>query len=261
MIEPEHTIKEFWEARARDRSLPGESVTHSDLWQRWLEIEMIKDHLGPTDRVLEVGCGNGHTTRQIAGHVAEIVAVDFAEEMINRARSVELDESITDKIRFSVLDVLELNSAAAGTFDTVISERCLINLPDWKSQQQALDNIASVIAPRGKFIFLEGSQQGRRQLNEARRAAGLDKMPNVWHNVDFDEDLTLAHLEQQFTVEHRGHCGVYDFLARVVHPLLVAPDAPQYDATINKIGAELARQHDQFAHLSRVLFLVLRKRA
>jgi len=259
MAVDENSVKEFWQARAGDQTIPNEAVTHPDISQRWLEIEMIKDHLKPTDRVLDVGCGNGHTTRQVAPHVREIVGMDFADEMINRARSVDLAPDCKAAVQFVVHSVLDLDVGFMGSFDVVLSERCLINLTDWKSQKRAIENIASVVKSGGAFIFVEGSRQGRDRLNASRSAAGLEEMPNVWHNIDFDEDRTLEHLGKFFTLEHRSHCGLYDFISRIVHPLLVAPQQPQYDSKINKIGAELCRLSDEFANLSRVMFLVLRK--
>lgn len=89
---------------------------------------------------------------------------------------------------------------------------------------------------------------------------GLEPMPTVWHNVDFDVEATLAYVERFFVVERRLHFGVYDFVARIVHPLVVAPNAPRYDSPINEIAATLAGHVDAFADLSRVLGLVLRKR-
>jgi hypothetical protein len=85
-------------------------------------------------------------------------------------------------------------------------------------------------------------------------------MPKVWHNVDFVEARLLEALAPMFRVEERRHFGVYDFVARVVHPLLVAPEAPRYDARINQIAATLALDRQDCADLSRVVFLVLVRR-
>jgi hypothetical protein len=54
---------------------------------------------------------------------------------------------------------------------------------------------------------------------------------------------------------------VYDFIARIVHPLAVAPADPQYDARLNEIAAKLALQLQEFGHVSRALFLVLTRKA
>ena len=254
-------VKSYWEGQARDQTIPVEAVTHSDVWQRWLEMEMIRDHLKPTDRVLDVGCGNGYTTKQIAPLVGEIVGIDYSDEMIHRAVTGEPvgQAKCEASPQFRVQNVLDLDPSSLGLFDVVLSERCLINLTSWDDQKRALANISSVVKPGGRFIFVEGCKQGRERLDELRQAVGLDKMPDVWHNLDFDEQDTLAYLRRFFTVEHRAHLGVYDFISRVVHPLMVAPEQPCYDSKYNKIAAELCRISQEFKDLSRVLFLVLQR--
>ena len=146
-------------------------------------------------------------------------------------------------------------------FDVALSIRCLINITDRDKQYAALANIASVLKPSGLFIFLEGSKDGRDGLNGLRVAAGLDAMPKVWHNVDFQEEDLMGFLRQHFEVVERISFGIYDLVARVIHPLLVRPEAPSYEASINEIGASLAlnRPHD-LADISRVVGLVLRKK-
>jgi hypothetical protein len=43
--------------------------------------------------------------------------------------------------------------------------------------------------------------------------------------------------------------------------MLVAPDAPTYEAKINEIGARLALDRQEFGEVSRVIFLVLERRS
>jgi SAM-dependent methyltransferase len=248
-------IRQFWDARAADGGVDDVEVTHSDVWQRWLEIETIRQFLRPEDRLLDVGCGSGYTTQLIAPSVREAVGIDSSPGMVDRGNRAAAGAGVP--ARFAVGDVLALGPEQVGTFDVVLSSRCLINLASWDDQQRAIRNIASVIEPGGRFLFLEGSADGRARLNGARTASGLEPMPPVWHNVDFVEDQLLAFLAPMFTVEARRHFGVYDFVARIVHPLVVAPQEPQYGAHINEVGARLALQHQQFRELSRVLFLVL----
>jgi ubiquinone/menaquinone biosynthesis C-methylase UbiE len=250
-------IKEFWSERAGNADLDDVSVTHRDIWQRWLEIETIRKLVKPDHRVIDVGCGAGYCSRKLAPSVASIVGVDFAPEMIARARQANSSANAS----FHAHDVLELSPDDYGMFDVALSVRCLINITDRDKQYAALENIASVLKPGGLLIFLEGSQHGRAGLNGLRAAAGLDAMPTVWHNVDFREEDLLGFLRQHFEVVERISFGVYDLVARVIHPLLVQPEAPSYEASINEIGASLAlnRPHD-LADISRVVGLVLRKK-
>jgi SAM-dependent methyltransferase len=247
-------IKAFWDARARERSHDDSEVTHRDVWQRWLEIETIRRHLARGDRLLDVGCGAGYTTRLVADCVRDALGIDSSGAMIERARAAAGD---SPHLRFEAADVLALGPERFGRFDVVLSSRCLINLAGWDDQLRAIGNIASVLEPGGRFLFLEGLEDGRSRLNALREHSGLSAMPAVWHNVDFVEERLLRAIAPMFRVEERRHFGVYDFIARVVHPLVVAPEAPRYDARINEIGARLALDRQEFGDISRVIFLVL----
>lgn len=254
-------VKHFWAKRAVQENISPENVTHKDIWQRWLEIAMIGSYLRKNTRVLDVGCGNGYSTRIFAASCREIVGIDYSEAMIKRAK-----EESRKKVRsgtppqFHQCDVLNLSSSLYGKFDIATSERCLINLDSFEKQKKAISNIASVLKPNGRFIFVEGSAEGRMTLNRYRKMFGLPAMPRVWHNIDFRERETLLFLKKYFTIEERRHFGTYDFLSRIVHPLLVRPREPQYDAKINEIAARLALEVQEFGQVSRVLFLVLWKK-
>lgn len=251
-------VREFWDARAGDTSASDSEVTHNDVWQRWLEIETLKRSVRPTDRLLDVGCGAGYTTRLLAPLVREAVGVDYSDAMVARARAAAAD---IPNIRFEPADVMTLAPGTLGRFDVAVSSRCLINLSSWDDQQRAIANIAAMLQPGGRFLFLEGCADGRARLNEVREASGLDPMPTVWHNLDFAEATLLPYLDRFFTIDDRRHFGVYDFVARVVHPLAVAPEPPAYTATINAVGARLALDHQEFGGISRVIVLVLTRKA
>lgn len=250
-------VKRFWETRAQDQSLTDAEATHQDVWQRWLEVETIKPFLEKADRMVDVGCGSGYATRILAPLVRETLGVDFSESMIGRARAAAAGRP---GLRFDVANALDLNPAALGTFDIALSVRCLINLESWELQQRAIENIAHLLTPGGRFIFVEGLADGRRALNAMRLRMGLSEMPTVWHNVDFEEATLMPWLDRFFTVRARRHFGVYDFVSRVVHPMAVAPESPVYDSAINRTAAQLAVQLQDFGAVSRVAFLVLTRR-
>ncbi len=256
-------VRDFWDERARDDNADANQVTHPDVWQRWIEIELLKRQLRPGDSVLEVGCGNGYTTAHMAPLVHSVRAIDFSDAMIERARADCRDVRTASggAPEFGVGDALRLSSDELGQFDLVTSQRCLINLQSWEDQQEALRRIASVTRPGGRFIMMEGCAQGRRALDEARESMGLERMPKVWHNIDFEVDQTKEFLATHFDLVHEQYLGTYDFVSRLVHPLLVSPEGPQYEAEINRIAAELTLHLTGFPELGRLCFWVLERRA
>jgi SAM-dependent methyltransferase len=252
-------VDSFWESRAQDPALDDSQVTHPDNWQRWLEIELIERYLRAGERVLDVGCGAGYATRHFAPHVGEILGIDASAGMVARAEAAGQPPAPAN-LSFACANVLELEPATFGTFDLAISVRCLINLPDWPAQQQALRRIASLVRPGGRLILVEGSQSGRDALNRLREGVGLERMPRVWHNRDFEPARLLPFLGELFEPVEQRDLGVYDMISRVVHPLLVAPESPRYDASINQVAARVSLEAPGLPELSRVLFLVLRRR-
>ncbi|MFP3896920.1 MAG: class I SAM-dependent methyltransferase [Anaerolineales bacterium] len=56
----------------------------------------------PGERVLDVACGNGLTSRRLAALGAEVVAFDFAREMIAHARQRTTRHA--KRITYRVLD-------------------------------------------------------------------------------------------------------------------------------------------------------------
>jgi ubiquinone/menaquinone biosynthesis C-methylase UbiE len=110
--------KSHWDERAASRH-DDLSVTHSDICQRWLEIELIKPLLKSTDRVIDVGCGAGYATRLFAPLVGSIIGVDFSEGMIARAQAAPK----IDNLSYALADVRRLSQAGLGRFDVALSIR------------------------------------------------------------------------------------------------------------------------------------------
>jgi len=249
-------VREHWNKQAQTVS-DGSLVTHRDKQQRIWEIEIISSLLNPEQRVLDIGCGNGYSTALFAKLVAEAHGVDYLSAMIDRAKKEFPDLPNTT---FDVQDVLNL-TLDPGSFDVAITARCLINLESWEAQKKGIANIVSTICKGGRYIMCEGSIQGRSAVNAWRVASGLEVMPSVKFNLDFDEDLLWKYLEEIFEIEKIYWSGIYDFVSRVVHPLYASPDQPDYDSKINEVGRLIALKLDSgFANTGREFIAVLKKK-
>src|SRR6266436_2615369 len=82
-------IKAFWDDQAKQHG-PSDLATNPDTHYRSLEIESILRAISAMkhETILDVGCGNGYTTRAIAKRFPEamVTGVDFSEAMISEAK-------------------------------------------------------------------------------------------------------------------------------------------------------------------------------
>jgi SAM-dependent methyltransferase len=175
--------------------------------------------------------------------------------MINRALK---NYGSIPNIEFQVRDVCDLQFTSQS-FDVAISQRCLINLESWEKQQRALEQIAQVVKPDGCFFMQEGTRQGRERLNCVRELFGLKRMPEVPFNLDFDEELLWPFISKYFTTIEVRRFGLFDLISRVVHPLLVYPEEPKYDAEINAIAWRISAKLRGSDEISREFSAFLRR--
>jgi SAM-dependent methyltransferase len=102
-------------------------------------------------RVLDIGCGFGDTTQQIAemvGPSGEAVGVDAAERFIETARA-EADEAGVTNASFLVADVQ--TTKFDGPFDMAFSR---MGTMFFVSPVAALRNVREALAPGGKLVMV-----------------------------------------------------------------------------------------------------------
>jgi len=111
--------------------------------------EMVKAaRLSGTERILDAGCGTGHTALTFAPHVAEVVAVDFTAAMLEQGRILAHARNLPN-IDFRLGDVEQL-PLADGEFDVVVSR---YSAHHWPHPQRALHEFWRVLKPGGQFIL------------------------------------------------------------------------------------------------------------
>jgi trans-aconitate methyltransferase len=103
----------------------------------------LVDLLAPKagERILDLGCGTGVLTAEIASRGAEILGVDRSEEMISQARKK------FPALRFELLDARELRFNAE--FDAVFSNAVLHWIPE---PEQVIAGVARALKLGGRFV-------------------------------------------------------------------------------------------------------------
>ena len=112
-----------------------------------------------TDQILDVGCGNGKTTAEIAARVPQgaVVGVDASAEMITFAATYGASHP---NLQFAVADARHL--PYQHQFDQVVSFNALHWIPE---QAQALISIRSAVKPKG-LVQLRLVPKGERKSLE-----------------------------------------------------------------------------------------------
>ena len=130
----------FWESWAKryDRFMASDRKIYGKLAGR------MKHKLNRTMTVLELACGTGLLSVQLAGSVKLLEATDFSAEMIKQAKS----KPRSSRLNFSVQDATNL-PYAAETFDAVIISNALHIMPH---PEKALSEIRRVLKREGLLI-------------------------------------------------------------------------------------------------------------
>jgi len=108
-------------------------------------LDRVRAHLGPEDRVLELGCGTGSTAGLLAPSVAHYIATDYATEMIAIGQENQAEIKNLDFFFAQPGD----GSLPEGPFDAVLAFNVLHLLPD---RRVVLEEILGQLRPGGLFI-------------------------------------------------------------------------------------------------------------
>ncbi len=119
------------------------------LWfGRWAKALVDVLSLQPSERVLDVACGTGVTTRlaiERVGPDGAVVGLDNNTSMISKAKELAEDLNIT----WVESDVCE-NGLSSGAYDVVMSQHGYHYFPD---KPAALKEFRRLLAPGGRMAF------------------------------------------------------------------------------------------------------------
>lgn len=106
----------------------------------------VKELIGPTDQVLECACGTGLLTGVIAPECQSLLATDFSEKMLKRAKK---KYGKYRNVAFEQANLLRL-AYPSNRFDVVVAAN-VIHLLD--EPYQALRELERVCKPGGRMII------------------------------------------------------------------------------------------------------------
>ena len=132
-------MERFWNARARENAPyfvdNRLDYRHGDLAEFWAGGEKDLERLleiggvsfGPTDRVLDIGCGVGRLTRAAAARAGFVTGIDISAEMVSQARA---NLAGLGNVELQVGDGTSLRPIPDASVDAVISHVVFQHIPD-----------------------------------------------------------------------------------------------------------------------------------
>ncbi len=137
-----------------------EYETNSANQKKWGKEIISSLHLRGNERVLDIGCGDGTLTKELAkgAEQGEILGIDSSMDMIKLAEK-KYPNSTNHNLSFKCLDARFLN--LEGQFDIIFSNEAL----HWiKDHSTLMKNITHLLADMGRIVFRMGGQGAAEEL-------------------------------------------------------------------------------------------------
>ena len=154
-----------------ERVIPGQVDT--DLWNEHFARYAFAARLARGKRVLDMGCGAGYGSAELAKHASKVTGLDVSSEAVSYARE-----------HFPAGNVEFLESSAAAVpcpdqcFDLIVAFEVIEHLAEWR---RLLEEARRLMAPGGQFIV---STPNKSYYQATRAVSG----PNPYHAHEFEFD-------------------------------------------------------------------------
>jgi SAM-dependent methyltransferase len=180
------------------RIAPDFSRTRQKYWE---EMRGFAKRLGPGDRVLDLGCGNGRLYEVLKELSIDYLGVDNSPELIEFARK-KWGEN--EKRKFLVGEATNLDWREGGKYNAVFMVAALHHIPGKEMRKRVFQNAAEILEPGGFFIMtnwnlFEGKYPGYILRNILRKIVGkgeLDFMDALipWKNAETGEVMAQRYV-------------------------------------------------------------------
>jgi trans-aconitate 2-methyltransferase len=161
---------------------PEDYQQNSTGQQKLAQGLLDKVRLNGNESILDIGCGDGKITAQIASYATQgfVLGTDFSEEMIEFAKQ-KFPHSDFPNLNFECRDARDLNYD--GQFDLIVSFSCL----HWiKEHLPILEGIKRALKPNGKAILQFGGKGNAKEIQAAVNAiAARSKWQQYFHDFTF----------------------------------------------------------------------------
>jgi SAM-dependent methyltransferase len=180
-----------------ERVVPGQ--VDIDLWNEHLARYLFAARLARRRRVLDIGCGTGYGSAELAHAAASVTGLDLAPEAVVLARN----SYAASNLQYIAASATSIPFADAS-FDLIVCFEVIEHIHDWRL---LLTEARRLLAPGGQFIV---STPNKLYYAESRAEIG----PNPFHVHEFEYGEFKAALESAFpsvTLYVQNHVGALSF--------------------------------------------------
>lgn len=169
-----------------ERVIPGQ--VDADLWAEHVSRYAFAARWASGARVLDLGCGAGYGTAELAGSARSAMGIDLATDAIDHARST-----------YPLANISFVPASATatpfrdGTFDLITAFEVIEHLDNWR---ELLSEGRRLLRPHGVFLV---STPNKEYYTDSRGASG----PNPFHTHEFEFEEFRTVLTEFFP-----HCAV-----------------------------------------------------
>ncbi len=130
------------------------------------------------ERVLEIACGNGEFSRRMMEAGGQVLATDFSEAMLERARAHGGD---VEYRQVDATDEAALRALGDHAFDAIVCNQAIMDMADIEPMASALP---ALLAPGGRLVFSTmhpafNSNDATRVIEQAEDDSGVVRTYSV----------------------------------------------------------------------------------
>ncbi|WP_419786128.1 class I SAM-dependent methyltransferase [Pseudodesulfovibrio sp.] len=157
-------------------------------------LDLLDTHCGKGLRILDVGCGAGYMSLELARNGHHVEALDISASCIGHARQVLEENPYTEgfgSLNYSVLAFEDMQKAMADkTFDVILFSVSMHHMMD---VQAVVDVCHAMLPDKGHLVFYEPCHERFRVQDAAQVALirGLLALTGYW----YDPEDILPHLK------------------------------------------------------------------
>ena len=219
------------------------------------------------EAILDLGCGTGDLTQQIAALGANVIGIDSSAEMIEKAQS-----------KFPELPFFQMDATSMRfdqSFDAIFSNAVL----HWISQQDRLiERMYHCLKTGGRLVLEFGGKGNIQQITDCLRSVLLQKgysdnaQVKVWYFPSIGEYASKLEAQgfQVFHAEHfdrptplKGDQGIKDWLSMFAEYFFKGISATEKETILTEVQEQLEPTHFQngqwLADYKRIRILAVKK--